>query len=139
MASRPWLAETLYIDVTVRNPLSERYLREGHGQSSSNTDGYALQCAVSDKQKRYPPKAGISCTAAAAEAFGRVGEDFLSLMDLLASAASLRDSAFCMPAVGWRRKWEESLSVTVQRSVARSFLDALGSDVPGPKGFRGAM
>ena len=134
-ASRPWLAETLHIDVTVRNPATARYLREADGCSSSNTNGHALQIAAAEKHKRYPPRSGIMCTPAAVEIFGRVGPEFLDLMDHLAAAAATHDVDFGMPAVGWRRKWEERLSIVVQKSLARSFVDALGSATSGPSGM----
>ena len=72
----------------------------------------------------------------AVEVFGRIAPEFQSLMDSLASAASTRDSAWRMPAVGWRRKWEQQLPVTVQRAIARSFMDAMGSELAGPRGFK---
>ena len=88
------------------------------------------------KLERYPAKAGLTCTPAAVEVFGRVDENFSSLIVHLAAAASARDVAFGLPSAGWRRRWEESLSITVQRSLAQSFLDVLGSATSGPNGFR---
>ena len=55
----------------------------------------------------------------------------------LAAAASARDVDLGLPAACWRRKWEESLSVVVQRSMALSFIDAMGSATSGPSGVGG--
>ena len=104
------------------------------GNSSSNTDGHAVHLAHSEKHARYPPKMGIACWPAAIEVFGRASDEFVSLIEYLVAAAAQHDSAFALPAVCWRRKWEAQLAATVQKAVAQNVIDALGSAASRPPG-----
>ena len=78
----------LHVDVTVRNPMVQRYL-EGTS-NSANTDGFACATAWREKQARYPPKDGLICRVAAVEVLGRMGPEMLAHLQELSSMASSR-------------------------------------------------
>ena len=127
VATRPHTADALYIDVTVRNPLMDRYLRGERGSSSSNTSGFACDCALRDKRKRYPSTNGLVCTPFALEVFGRISPECVLLLETLAGDAASHDVSRAMPPRAWKRTWLQKLAVTVQRSMARSILTGIGS------------
>ena len=115
----------LHVDVTVRNPLAQRYV-EGT-RNSTNTDGMACDVAWQEKQARYPPKDGLTCRVAAAEVLGRLSPQFVELLEELAVLAAANDRLLGKPHVSWKRKWMSTLSVTLARSAAQTLVEASGS------------
>ena len=88
-----------HIDVTIRNPMVQRYL-EGT-LNASNVDGHACELVHQEKFSRYPTTDGMLCRVAAAEVLGRLGPDFLQLLEELAARAAAQDLAYCRPRVNW--------------------------------------
>ena len=103
------------IDVTIRQPMSDVY-----APRASRVAGVSLETAERKKRERYSAVAGLSCTLAAMESFGRLGPQFLQLIGELSGAASEERQSRGLLARGPRRRWLAELSecLAVQTSEA---------------------
>lgn len=110
----------LYVDGTVRHAVSNRYRAR-----AAREDGAATLLAAQEKQRRYPVVGGMRCTAAAVETLGRLGVEFLELLQELAQLAAARSEERGLPATRWSRKWRVELSCQLHKAVARSVHEAV--------------
>ena len=113
-----WMGDVV-IDVTVRHPCSADLLR-----AAAETDGACAMDAERDKQKRYPPSAGIRVTTLAAETFGRLGPEAEELLANAAAATVRRNQSRGLPAGRPLQRWRAAISAFVAKSVARTIRSA---------------
>jgi hypothetical protein len=110
----------LFVDGTVRHAVSNRYRAR-----AAREDGAATLLAAQEKQRRYPVVGGMRCTAAAVETLGRLGVEFLELLQELAQLAAAHSEERGLPATRWSRKWRVELSCQLHKAVARSVHEAV--------------
>ena len=79
--------------------------------------------------QRYPFRGCIECTPFAFELFGRMSDDCIELLDGLAAAASGRNVLCGLPTRAWKRIWMQKLSIALQRSLAQSVRECVGTRV----------
>ena len=115
--------ERRLFDATLRTPTAPTYLK--HAQNSATEDGFACKAATRDKQRRYPAQAGLLVETCAAEAYGRLGDEFLEVLAHLHLRASQESSARNLPQVQWYSRWLDRLSAGIARGVSRAISDSL--------------
>ena len=112
----------LYIDATVRNLFSKRYLDAG----SASSAGVALSIAADQKLKRYPDLDGLHCMTAGIDQYGCISVDFFVLLQQLAAQASISDFACARPRCDWLRKWTRQLSLVLALVQASAVCQTAG-------------
>ena len=108
-----------HIDVTVRHGLCDVY-----APRNTRVAGAALEVAEREKEQRYPTAAGMHCTPAALESYGRMGPAFGSLIADLCSGASEDRVSRGLPPRSPRRRWLAELSVLLATHCAGAVLTA---------------
>ena len=118
------LGTDFYIDATIRNPLCQRYLEVQSPNAATETN-FATKVAQQEKQKRYPPTDGYKVTTAAAESYGRIGDELAELLTVLHGMAQQNDLRRGQPPCNWRGKWLAQICVAIARNVAVSIDEAI--------------
>ena len=114
----PSTLQHYFVDSTVRNSLSKRYLEAG----SSRTPGVALRRAAEQKLRRYPDTDTLRCIMAWVDQFGFISDEFCNFLEHLAAQAAANDAAHARPSCNWLKGWllQISSSLTlVQASAVR--------------------
>ena len=111
------------LDVTIRHPGASRYVDLAHQVS-----GHANACAEKEKHNRYPDSGGRRIICAAVESYGRIGPEFLSWMESLASIARVHDRVRGLSAQRYLQKWRSLISVSVSRAIVHVIGSALVID-----------
>ena len=106
-----------WLDVTVRVPGADLYV-----EGAAKSRGFAAARGEAEKHKRYPPRAGLSCTPLSCEIFGTIGTAFSGCISEWSAAASLERQGFGLPARASRYRWFTELSVCLAMHSAESAL-----------------
>ena len=113
--------EDLLIDVTIRHPMSTRYQPRAAQQS-----GWATECAMRDKEERYPAAGGRSVRTFALETWGRSGTSDEELLQFIATEAvrHARRRGHTLTAGSFLRQWRATIGASLQKGVAAALMSA---------------
>ena len=109
----------LLLDITVRNPVADRY-RAG----AARADGAAAAEAEEEKAKRYPAAGGRAVWPVAYEVFGRAGDQAEHLLGFLAAVARRRAYRRGRSAGQELQRWRARIDAALQKAVAAQLLAA---------------
>ena len=119
-----------YVDVTLRHPCAQKYLRR-----AAVVDGAAAAVAEQAKRTRYPavPDAGLTAVVPfAIETFGRLGPSALDLLHEARQRVAERDHRFSSWAGGGLfQRWLSLLACARARGMFDSAMAVWGEAWPG--------
>jgi hypothetical protein len=124
VATHPFLSDEFYIDATVRHPSAVAPLR------AASEPGAAAVAGENDKHVRYPPTRGKRVIPAAMETWGRLGPQFISLLQTLHAHGRRRDAAHGAPMGNYLQRWLLMLSATITRTTAKAIFDSMYAHSP---------
>ena len=108
---------TLMVDITVRNPLAERYLHKARRSA-----GYAIAEAEREKRTRYGASSNVVC--ACIETFGRLGQGVRDVLNWI-DAVHLFEHTDAHTKYA---RWAADLQSAIGRAVARNVHTAHEGD-----------
>ena len=108
--------DRLLIDFSIRHPLANRYIGRGKDGTTAVAEG--------EKAKHYQARSGLQVHAAVMEVYGRHGDGLVSLLELLADHARVRDRSMGVAPGRWLRKWRAQLSSVTAHLVGRAVQQA---------------